>query len=264
MRAALFAPTLALTGAVLYLRRRLPRKAPAFSSWDFSVIAADGVKISGRHAAHDRPHLIVLAHPAVIGQDYAPLAELAELLYPDFDIATFDFRGHGKSAGYLTPDLRGPAADLAAVLDHFRTSGYGWTGVVGFSLGGMAGICHAASRHDLDALASIGAPPHMPDTGALSRHPRLVPLFLRALGLHMRSGQPAPEEVIDLVGMVAPTPLLLVHGSGEIFYPREDFEALWERAGEPKTRLVLQAGHAETGSQAHLIVQWLRRSAGLA
>ncbi len=264
MRVALFAPTLALIGAVLFLRRHLPRKAPAFSSRDFSVIAADEVKISGRHATHGRPHLIVLAHPAVIGQHYAPLTELAEMLYPDFDIATFDFRGHGKSAGYLTPDLRGPAADLAAVLEHFLAYGYEWTGVVGFSLGGMAGIWNAATREDVDALASIGAPPRMPDTGALSRHPRLMPLLLRVLGLRMKPGEAAPQEVLDIVADVVPVPLLLVHGSGEIFYPPEDFEALWERAGEPKTRLVLRAGHAETGSQAHLIVQWLRRSAGLA
>ncbi len=243
---------------------KLPKRIPAFPFEAFAATAADGTVLRGRHAAHGRPRLIVLAHPAVIGQDYAPLTELAEMLYPDFDIATFDFRGHGKSGGWLTPDLRGPAADLAAVLEHFLASGYEWTGVVGFSLGGMAGIWNAAIREDVDALATIGAPPRMPDTGALSRHPRLVPLLLRVLGLRMKPGEAAPQEVLDIVADVVPVPLLLVHGENEIFYPREDFEALWERAGEPKTRLVLQAGHAETGSQAHLIVQWLRRSARLA
>ncbi|MCL4368954.1 MAG: alpha/beta hydrolase, partial [Actinobacteria bacterium] len=95
------------------------------------------MRIRGRHAVHGQPGLVVLAHPAVIGQDYEPLTELAEMLYADFDIVTFDFRGHGRSGGFLTPDLRETAADLAAVLDHLRRYDYAWTGVAGFSLGGM-------------------------------------------------------------------------------------------------------------------------------
>jgi fermentation-respiration switch protein FrsA (DUF1100 family) len=57
-------------------------------------------------------------------------------------------------------------------------------------------------------------------------------------------------------------PLLLVHGEGEIFYPHEDFEELWERAREPKSRLVLPAGHAELGGGAGRIRDWLLQQAG--
>ncbi|MCL4368953.1 MAG: hypothetical protein M1337_07280, partial [Actinobacteria bacterium] len=113
----------------------------------------------------------------------------------------------------------------------------------------------------IDALVSISAPPRLPDTGPLDRHPRLVPLLLRALGLRMKPGAAAPEETLDVVASVAPTPLLLVHGEREIFYPAEDFEELWERAREPKTRMVLAAGHAETGQEAHRIAAWLRQAA---
>lgn len=257
-------PALAVLGAAAWIRRCMPRRVPSFPSQKFSVIASDGTRIRGRHAAHGKPRLAVLAHPAVIGQDYEPLVELGEMLYPDFDIVTFDFRGHGRSGGYLTPDLRGPAADMAAVLDHLRGQNYGWTGVVGFSLGGMAGIWNAASRNDIDALVSIGTPPRLPNTGPLDRRPRLVPLLLRTLGLRMKPGTAAPQEVLDVVGAIIATPLLLVHGAREIFYPREDFEELWERARAPKTRMVLEAGHAETGREAHRIAEWLKREAEVA
>ncbi len=243
----------------------LPRRAPAFPFVRFSLELSDGTVLGGRHAAHGRERLAVLAHPAVVGQDYLALTELAEMLYPDFDVCTFDFRGHGNSGGFLTPDMSGPVADLAAVLDHMRDFGYRWTGVVGFSLGGIAGIFCAAARDDIDALASIGAPPRMPETGLLERHPRLAPALLRLLGLRIRPGVPASRCPLDVVEDVSPTPLLLVHGTQEIFYPAEDFEALWDRAREPKARLVLEAGHAETGAEAHLIRDWLlEQSRGVA
>ncbi len=260
---AFLLPALVVLGTAAWIRRCMPRRAPSFPARGFDVVASDGARIRGRHAAHGKTRLLVLAHPAVIGQDYIPLVELGETLYPDFDLVTFDFRGHGKSGGYLTPDLSEPAADLAAVLDHLRGYDYAWMGVVGFSLGGMAGIWNAAHGAGIDALVSISAPPHMPDIGPLIRHPRLVPLFLRLLGLRMRAEDAALQEVLDLVAGVAPTRLLLVHGEQEIFYPHEDFEALWEKACEPKERMVLAAGHAETGREAHLIAAWLRQAAGV-
>ncbi len=34
-----------------------------------------------------------MAHPAATGMDYPPLLELAETLYPRFDVVAFDLQG---------------------------------------------------------------------------------------------------------------------------------------------------------------------------
>jgi pimeloyl-ACP methyl ester carboxylesterase len=194
----------------------------------------------------------------VIGQDYPPLTELAELLYEHYDVATFDFRGHGASGGACTLDPMGPAHDLRAVVRLLRARGYSRLAAVGFSLGGMAAITNAARWDNLDAVVSIGAPPRSPDFSALVRHPHLARLILSRLGGRF-SGEGSPFfSPLEVVGQVAPIPLLLVHGENEITFPRRDFELMWQAAGEPRERLVLAgAGHAELGEGAPRIREWL-------
>jgi uncharacterized protein len=60
----------------------------------------------------------------------------------------------------------------------------------------------------------------------------------------------APEEV---VGRIAPTPLLVVHGRDDHFFDEEEAWRLYRSAGEPK-RLMLASrfGHAEDGLSAGL------------
>lgn len=180
------------------------------------------------------------------------------MLHERYDVAAFDFRGHGSSGGSCTLDPIGPAHDLRAVVRHFRARGYRKVAAVGFSLGGMAAVTNAARFGDLDAVVSIGAPPRLPDFSALARHPHLARLSLRLLGARF-SGEGRPSfSPLEMVPHVSPAPLLLVHGEREFTFPRRDFELMWEAAGEPKERLVIPgAGHAELGECASSIHRWL-------
>ena len=53
----------------------------------------------------------------------------------------------------------------------------------------------------------------------------------------------SPER---FVGALAPTPLLLLHGSADPVIPYSHSERLFERAGEPKRLVLVEgAGHTE-------------------
>ncbi|MHB8780746.1 MAG: alpha/beta hydrolase [Candidatus Geothermincolia bacterium] len=254
--------------AAAMLRRRSWRRRPAIPFAELILPSQDGTRLRVRHASAGRDTLVILAHPAVIGQEYAPLTELAELLFPLCDVVTFDFRGHGRSGGRCSTDLLGPLLDLEAVIGYFRRHGYAWIGVAGFSLGGIAGIFNAARRRNMDALVSIGAPPRMPDLSRAWRHPRLSKALLSLAGMRLEIAGPPPATPLDVIARVAPIPLLLVHGNREIFYPRRDFDELCKKAEDPKTCMVLACGHAELGGEAGAIKEWMaarleeRRAAG--
>jgi len=234
-----------------------------FPSREIRVRLPDGTEIRCVHAGRGRRRLALLAHPAVTGLCYPPLLELAATLHEDFDVALFDFRGHGGSGGRCSFDPLGPAADLHAVTRVFRGSGYDWVGAVGFSLGGMAAIVAGARWRGLDAVVSVGAPPRLPDLRRLVGHPRAARALLRLLGARF-SLEGTPVLIpLEAVPHLSPTPLLLVHGEKDFTYPRHEFERMWEAAGRPKQRLVLpEAGHAELAGHHRAVAGWLLGAAG--
>ena len=61
-------------------------------------------------------HQVIVAHPAVTGQRYSPLVDFAEMLSQQYDVYTFDFRGHGRSGGWLELDLGKPVEFERAVI----------------------------------------------------------------------------------------------------------------------------------------------------
>ena len=88
---------------------------------------------------------------------YANVAT-CELLFQDFDILTFDFRGHGESGGRWTGD-GATIYDLKAVIDYAREQGYGKVGVIGRSFGAWTAILEVAHFHNADALVAAAPPP---------------------------------------------------------------------------------------------------------
>ena len=56
------------------------------------------------------------------------------------------------------------------------------------------------------------------------------------------------EEPAELVGRIAPTPLVIVHGRDDHFFDEEQAWLLYGRAGQPKRLLLARRfGHAEDG-----------------
>ena len=70
----------------------------------------------------------------------------------------------------------------------------------------------------------------------------------RLLGVRVAELRPWSESPEDLIGRIAPTPVVLVHGRDDHFFDEEEVWRLYRRAGEPR-RLMLASrfGHAEDG-----------------
>lgn len=252
--------------ACFYLARwrdlMMPRRDPVIPFYEQGLRTADGVDIAARFMPGGDRGAVIVAHPAVTGQRYAPLVEVAEMLCEHFDVYTFDFRGHGGSGGRLEMNLEGPLEDLRTVIEWVRTGGYHWIGVLGFSLGGMSALLYAAREDSPDAVAAVGAPPKLPD---VEPYRRLLPawsLFLRFLGARFRAVNDGGPQPMDVAEALPDIPLLLVHGEWEAFYPREDLEEMLARMGKrPDLWVIPQAGHTELKGREGELVDWLLRKA---
>jgi pimeloyl-ACP methyl ester carboxylesterase len=128
---------------------------------------------------------------------------------------------------------------------------------LGGSLGGIAVVLEAANYHDTDGVVSISTPA-LWDHSKSKFVRRATWLFVSPVGrsiarkimgtrIHLDWGK-HPEPPAEVVGKIAPTPILIVHGEDDHFFSADDARTLHERAGEPKRLWLLpEFGHAEDG-----------------
>jgi pimeloyl-ACP methyl ester carboxylesterase len=72
-----------------------------------------------------------------------------------------------------------------------------------------------------------------------------------------------PEAPHEVVGAIAPTPLLIVHGDADHYFPVEHVELLQTAAPAAAVWLEVGMGHAETATTPELvdrIADWLKAS----
>ncbi|WP_241834817.1 alpha/beta hydrolase family protein [Pseudofrankia asymbiotica] len=188
-------------------------------------------------------------------------------------VVMVETRGHGRSTGVCTFGDR-EVLDVDAAVGEARRLGHERVVTVGWSMGGAAVVRHAALassgthiyghrlRNLPDAVITVSATSRwfVRDTAPLRRilwmaETRIGRLIARiAFGVRI-SPRPWPElpaehppAPVDLIGKVAPTPLLIVHGDLDGYFTLDHPRALAAAAG-PRARLwiVPGFGHAETG-----------------
>ena len=100
------------------------------------------------------PDGVVLAHMLGSSQNaWAPIVE--DLVKDGLHVLTFDFRGHGLSAGDRNPSLAD--LDLAGAIGKLRALGASRVLVVGASMGGTAALAIAADQ-EVDGVVTLSAP----------------------------------------------------------------------------------------------------------
>jgi uncharacterized protein len=207
----------------------------------------DGTLLHGWFLASDEPAggTVIHLHGSDRNISYT-IRNSHWLIDRGFNLFVFDYRGYGKSEG--RPSRRGVIEDTVAAIEHVRSrpdvdadkivlwgqSMGGQLAIVGADLAGGAGIravvaeaTYASHAHHVkDKLAGMG------------------PLWLIQWGAWLVTSD--TQSARDIVDDLAPTPVLLVHGSDDRAVRPYHSEWLFQAAREPKAHWHVQgARHLE-------------------
>ncbi|WP_254407226.1 S9 family peptidase [Streptomyces sp. GMY02] len=225
---------------------------------------------------------IVVAHGFTGSVERPAVRRVARVFAQRAAVVTFSFRGHGGSGGRSTVGDR-EVLDLAAAVEWARSLGHRRVVTVGFSMGGSVALRHAAlhrGRTDArtDAVVSVSAPARWYYRGTAPMR-RLHWVVTRPAGrligryglhtrIHHREWDPVPLSPVQAVPLIAPTPLLVVHGDRDPYFPLDHPRMLAAAAGAEPGRgagpaelwLEPGMGHAENAADEALlrrIAEWL-------
>jgi uncharacterized protein len=221
----------------------------------------DDVELVGdllRGPAPEGGPAILLLHGFAGHRRKPAYARMAERLARDVTVLALDLRGHGASAG--TSSLGATEVhDVRAAAAWLRRAGHDWVAAVGASMGATAALRASGQTPGIvDAVAAISAPaafvddagaPVIAALGRLTRSPALRVAARLALRVRVAPAWRDPTPSVELVGAIAPTPLLLVHGVDDGWFAIDHLDRLEEAAREPVTvwREPAGFGHAEDG-----------------
>jgi fermentation-respiration switch protein FrsA (DUF1100 family) len=237
--------------------------------WDqLALRTVDGERLEAVHVAGPdptRPLAVVVAHGFTQSIARAGVRDVVSGLTPHAAVVAFDFRGHGRSSGQSTVG-NVEVLDLDAAVAATRELGYQAVVTCGWSMGASVVIRHAALHGGVDAVISVSGPSrwYYKDTTPMRRvhwaiETRLGRLITRRV-LRTRISPigwdptAPPESPVEVVARISPTPLLIVHGDRDHYFPVDHAEALFAAAREPKELWLVEGfAHAESAASAELL-----------
>ncbi len=228
-----------------------------------TIHTVDGVALRGVHVpgAFAGP-AVVVAH-GFTNSTAKPSTMLVIRCFARFGaVIAVDFRGHGRSGG-LASVGRDEVLDLDAAVGFARAAGYRPIHVAGFSMGASIGLRHAVlGREKIEALVSVSSPSrwYIRETLPMRKVHWLLEspvgaIAGRFLGVRLALRWTViPETPLELIDRIAPTPLLLVHGTDDHYFSPAHALAL-RAASRDHAELWIEPGmgHAESGSTPDLI-----------
>lgn len=225
--------------------------------------------------------VFVVAHGFTGDVDKPHVRRVAEAFLQYGAVVTFSFRGHGASGGRSTVGDR-EVLDLAAAVAWAREQGHARVVTVGFSMGGSVVLRHAAlygsqahadgqrregrTEAHTDAVVSVSAPARWYYRGTapmrklhwLVTRPegRMVGRYGLNTRIEHRGWDPVPLSPVEAVPRIAPTPLLIVHGDRDGYFPVDHPRMLADAAGD-QAELWLEPGmgHAEHAAADDLLAR---------
>ncbi|MEU5040160.1 alpha/beta hydrolase [Streptomyces griseorubiginosus] len=206
-----------------------------------------------------RDLVFVVAHGFTGDVDRPHVRRVVKALTRYGAVVTFSFRGHGASGGRSTVGDR-EVLDLAAAVEWARGLGHTRVATVGFSMGGSVVLRHAAlygpgTDARTDVVVSVSAPARWYYRGTAPMR-RLHWLVTRPAGrlvgrygfrtrIHHRDWDPVPLSPVEAVPRIAPSPLLIVHGDRDGYFPLDHPRMLAAAAGDHGELWIEPMGHAE-------------------
>ncbi len=149
-----------------------------------------------------------------------------------YNLFAFDYRNYGDSDP-VRPDPKGVFEDSVAALDYLRTRTDIDTGklfVFGQSLGGMLAIAAAGASPQGVRAVLAEAPFHSYSATIKDKMP------------HVAVDLDDTYTATAFVAKLAPTPLLLIHGTRDVVVPYSHSVLLLAEAGEPKQLVTIEGG----------------------
>ncbi|MFF4039897.1 alpha/beta hydrolase [Streptomyces sp. NPDC001816] len=237
---------------------------PVHSVYNPAAVVYEAASDTSRPPSSDL--VFVIAHGFTGDVDRPHVRRVAGVLARYGAVVTFSFRGHGASGGRSTVGDK-EVLDLAAAVEWARGFGHARVVTVGFSMGGSVVLRHAALYPGtVDAVVSVSAPARWYYRGTapmrrlhwLVTRPegRLVGRYGLRTRIHHREWNPVPLSPVQAVPRIAPTPLLIVHGDRDGYFPLDHPRMLAEAAGD-HAELWLEPGmgHAEHAADEALLAR---------
>jgi pimeloyl-ACP methyl ester carboxylesterase len=246
---------------------------PLQGSEELTLETSDGERLSAVHVPRPegtggetglRDIVIVLAHGFTGAIERPALREVARGLSPFAGLLLFDFRGHGGSTGVSTlGDLE--VLDAEAAVRAARDLGYRRVVTCGWSMGSSVVVRHAALIGGVDAVVAVSGPSrwHVRDSMPMRKLMWLVETkpgrAVARRAYNVRIGDAwvdDPASPVEVVGKIAPTPLLVVHGRDDHYFGVDHAQALYAAAGQPSELWLVDGfGHAEAGASPELLAR---------
>jgi len=228
-----------------------------------TLVTDDGVPIEAVHLAGDPGLGFVVAHGFTLNWQVPHLWRVANRLNLQGGVVAFDFRGHGRSGGATTLGDK-EVNDVDAAVRYMRDLGYEQVVTVGFSMGASIVLRHAGLIGGVDAAVSVSGPgrwyyrgtPSMRRVHWAVEHKIGRMLAKQFMNTRISQGRwdPVPLPPAEAAALIAPTPLLIVHGDRDEYFPADHAEQLFEAASQPKELWIVPGlGHAESAVSAALI-----------
>jgi pimeloyl-ACP methyl ester carboxylesterase len=228
-----------------------------------TLVTDDGVAIDAVHLVGSDDVAIVLAHGFTLHWQHGSVWATAKRLNrgpgATAGVITFDFRGHGRSGGLSTLGDR-EINDVDIVLRYARELGYQRVATVGFSMGASIVLRHAGLIGGADAVVSVSGPGRWYYRGTKPmrkvhwavehRAGRLLTRTLLNTRITNGRWDPVPVPPADAAAKIAPTPLLVVHGDCDGYFPVDHAEQIYAAAHDPKELWIVPGfGHAESAAE---------------
>ncbi|MBB5869281.1 alpha-beta hydrolase superfamily lysophospholipase [Allocatelliglobosispora scoriae] len=236
----------------------------------------DGVLISANHQPGPTELALVIAHGFTGSWRRPAVRRAADVFNRGAGVISFDFRGHGRSGGSSTVGDQ-EIHDLEAAVAWARELGYKEIVTIGFSMGASVVVRHAALVRGVAAAVAVSSPARWYYRGTTPMR-RVHWVIERRLGrllgrvalrtrISGRGWNPVPESPTEVVARIAPTPLLVVHGDADTYFPVEHAYSLFAAANDPRSIWIeREFGHAENAATEELlerIADWIDRAVGI-
>lgn len=212
---------------------------------EISFPGPSGIRLAGWYAPSHNRAAIVLTHGANTDRS-SVLAETKILAAAGFGVLAFDFPGQGASEGktlWGAPERQSvrAAIDWLAArpeIDPARIGG------LGMSLGGYILIQAAALDPRLRAVALGAAPSDIVEQTRVSSNQWGFLTELPAVWALKVSGMPFAEMLPkDIIGQIAPRPVLVLGGDLDRMVPESMTRSLYLAAREPKELWIVHGAH---------------------